>query len=203
MKNEVRYNKRDFDIIGNLKLVWEGQGVVAKHLLSFKDVFKKVNSFSELHVITDPVYPSYGNLLKRDIHLLLDKLPIKCVFHEWEMYKNYELLTNADCGIIPLTKSNKMAWHKPANKLISFWFAGLPTLVSNTPAYIEIMDKANCKMYCEKTEDWIEKIKTFYKMAADERKSISEQNRHFVENKYSNDSITKSWFNIFEKVLKK
>jgi glycosyltransferase involved in cell wall biosynthesis len=203
MQNEVKCRKVNFEINGNLKLVWEGQGVVARHLLSFKDMFRAVNSFCELHVITDPVYPSYGNLIKRDVQKILDELPIKTVFHQWEIYINYEMLIQFDCGIIPLRQQNRMAWHKPANKLISFWFAGLPTLVSNTPAYVETMKKANCDMFCRNTAEWIYKIEEIRNMSVEKRKTIAEMNRQFVQKNYSNESITASWFEIFEKVLEK
>ncbi len=62
-----------------MKLVWEGQSVVLKHLLEFKSVFKEINSICELHVITDKKYPCYGNLINRDVQTILNKLPIKTV----------------------------------------------------------------------------------------------------------------------------
>ena len=198
MQNEVKKRKSNYAIDGKMKLVWEGQSVVLKHLTEFKNVFKEVNSFCELHIITDKEYPSYGNLINRRVDNILKKLPIETVFHPWEMYKNYEILTACDCGIIPLKKANRMAWHKPANKLISFWFAGIPTLVSDTPAYVELMNDANCQMYCRNNEEWISKIKEVANISAEKRKNIAEQNFKFVENTYSNKAITDTWWKIFD-----
>ena len=130
MQNEVKTSKMDYNINGKMKLVWEGQGVVFQQMLHFKELFKRINSFCELHVITDEQYPKLGGLVKRDITSITRQLPIKTFFHKWEIYKNFELLIEYDCGIIPLDNTNSMVWHKPANKLISFSFAGMPTVVS-------------------------------------------------------------------------
>ena len=200
MQNEIKTCKDDYHISGKMKLVWEGQSVVARHLLDFKEVFKKVNSFCKLHVITDEKYPSYGNLINREVNNILKELPIETVFHPWEIYKNYEMLVQCDCGIIPLNKKNKMAWHKPANKLISFWFAGLPTLVSDTPAYIEFMEAANSKMYCRNTDEWVSKIKEIMSISAEERKVKALQNLSFVKQYYSNEVISSTWLEVFNRI---
>ena len=200
METEVKSIKEDYTINGKMKLVWEGQGVVLKHLLNYKNVFNEVNDFCELHVITDPEYPTYGNLIKREVDQILKELPIQTFFHPWEIYKNYESLIQYDIGIIPLNKKNKMAWHKPANKLISFWFAGHPTLVSDTPAYIELMNAAETDMYCSNGEEWVLKIKETRNFSAEKRKAIAEKNREFVIKYYSNEAITVTWKKIFDEL---
>lgn len=200
MQNEIRVVKQDFRIEGKLKLVWEGQSVVLRNLLNFKEVFNEVKSFCELHVITDKKYPSYGNLVKNNVEDILKKLPIKTVFHPWEIYKNYEMLISCDCGIIPLSKNNKMAWHKPSNKLVSFWFAGLPSIVSATPAYVEIMKNAGNSLYCSDTSEWISKIKGIYEMSCRERAALAERNLNYVKEHFSNKVLDDIWFEVFEKV---
>src|SRR6185437_8281382 len=200
MQNEIKIAKSDYQINGKMKLVWEGQSVVLRHLLDFKEVFKQVNPFCELHIITDEKYPSYGNLVNREIQNILSQLPIKSFFHKWEMYKNYEKLIQGDCGIIPLSKENKMAWHKPANKLISFWFAGLPTLASATPAYIELMKNAGTDLYCTDTADWVSKIKKVYSMKDDERRLMAIKNLDYVSKNYSNEALDIVWFDVFEMI---
>ena len=200
MQNEIKSLKSDYRINGKMKLVWEGQSVVLRHLLDFKEVFKQVDSFCELHVITDNQYPSYGNLIKNEVLDLLGQLPITTVFHKWEIYKNYEILSSCDCGIIPLNKSNKMAWHKPANKLISFWFAGVPTIVSNTPAYVEMMDRAGAKLYCSNTTEWVSKITGIRDMMVEQRKDLAEKNLNYVKENYSNEALDLIWYKVFEKI---
>ncbi len=203
MQNEIKVTKTDYQIRGKMKLVWEGQSVVLRHLLYFKEIFRQVNSFCELHIITDEKYPSYGNLISREVNLILSQLPINTIFHKWEMYKNYEKLIQCDCGIIPLSKENKMAWHKPANKLISFWFAGLLTLVSDTPAYIDLMGNAGTNFYCTDTDDWVAKVRQVYSMTSDERKIMAVKNLDYVSNHFSNEALDRVWFEVFEKIIVK
>ena len=200
MQGEVKNAKKDFSQQGKLKLVWEGQGVVLPHLLQFKEHFRKISSFCELHVITDEFIPKFGSLKKIDTRKILDKLPIETIFHKWEIYKNFEELIKFDCGIIPLHKKNLFGWHKPANKLISFWFCGMPTLTSGTPAYKMIMDKAGTDWYCISEKEWIEKINKIYEMSAEERKRIAEKNLEFVKKNYSDEALDTVWLNIFGKV---
>lgn len=200
MQNEIKTIKSDYKINGKMNLVWEGQSVILGQLLDFKEVFRQVNSFCDLHIITDEKFPSYGNLISRKVNHILAQLPINTFFHRWEIYKNYESLIQCDCGIIPLKKKNKMAWHKPVNKLISFWFAGLPTVASATPAYVEMMKNAGTDFYCTDTDDWVAKIRKIYSMKEDERKMMAIKNLDFVRNHFSNEALDNSWFGVFEMI---
>ena len=199
-QNEIRTIKSDYNIIGKMKLVWEGQTPGLINLLTLKNVLEQVNSFCELHVITDEQHNDYGNVFTKGVHHLLKELPITTIFHKWELYKNYEILSTCDCGIIPLNKNNKMAWHKPANKLISFWFAGVPTIVSGTPAYIEMMKDAGTDLYCYNDEEWISRIKKIYEMTAVQRKNLAEENLMHAKTSYSDKALDATWFKVFERL---
>lgn len=198
LQNEARFLKADYAIGDKMKLVWEGQSVVLPYLLHFKEVFEKVSSFCELHIITDEKYPVYGNLIYKDVSVILNQLPITTIFHKWELFKNYEELSKYDCGIIPLSKKNLYIWYKPANKLISFWFTGLPTLVSDTPAYCELMKKAGENLYCSNTKEWVDKIYRLKNMKAEERAALAERNLNYVQNNYSDKALDLVWYNVFE-----
>lgn len=200
LQNEAKFFKTDYTIGDKMKLVWEGQSVVLPHLLSFKDVFEKVNSFCELHVITDEKYPLYGNLIYKDVDTILNQLPITTVFHKWELYNNYKELSKYDCGIIPLNKKNIFGWHKPANKLISFWFTGLPTIVSDTPAYRELMNNAGENLYCSNVTEWVDKINRLKNMKAEERAALAERNLNYVQNNYCDKALDLVWYNVFERL---
>jgi len=200
LQNETKFLKQDYTIKGKMKLVWEGQSVVLPHLLIYKEVFKRINSFCELHIITDKKYPVYGRIYKRDVETIINQLPITTIFHKWQLYNNYNELSQCDCGIIPLDKKNAFGWHKPANKLISFWFTGLPTIVSNTPAYIELMNKAGEKLYCSNNDEWVAKIHQVKDMKAEERSAIAKKNLDFVRNNYSDKALDLIWNQIFERV---
>ncbi len=201
LQNEAKFIKHDYSILGNMKLVWEGQSVVLPHLLLYKEVFQQVNSFCELHIITDEKYPLYGNLITKDVSSVLNQLPIKTIFHKWAMYENFKELGKCDCGIIPLDRKNLFGWHKPANKLISFWFTGLPTLVSDTPAYKELMMKVEQDLCCSNPDEWVAKIHMIKNLKAEERRLLAENNREFVQTNYSDEALDLVWFSVFEKFL--
>ena len=128
------------------------------------------------------------------------QLPIETIFHHWEISTKDELLRH-DLGIIPLNKKNLFAWHKPANKLISFWFTGLPVLVSNTPAYVDMMNTAGEDSYCKDAKEWIAKINRFKELSDIERKSLAEKNYKYVKEHCSDEALDTVWLEIFSKVL--
>lgn len=200
LQNEYKFLKTDYSIDGKMKLLWEGQSIVLSHFLHFKDVLEQVSQFCELHIITSEKYPLFGNLIHKDAKKILKELPIKTVFHKWDINKNREIFSQCDCGIIPLNKKNLLGWYKPANKLISFWFSGLPTLVSDTPAYIELMKSANEELYCSTTDEWISKIEKIRDLSNEKREQIAIKNSDFVHKNYSNEALNLTWQNIFEKL---
>lgn len=203
LESEYQYLKNNFAVGKKMKLVWEGLGDVLPHLLYFKDVLKEVSSFCELHIITSEKYAAFGNVTQKNVSDLLKKFPIETIFHPWNIDTKDQLLSDCDLGIIPLNKNNHFAWHKPANKLISFWFTGLPTLVTNTPAYTKMMNDSGDPMYASTTAEWIEKIKSFYELGEGERKSLAERNHAFVKTHYSDEALDIVWWEIVKKGLKK
>jgi hypothetical protein len=205
LEDEYTSVKKDFEINEKMKLVWEGQGSVLPHFLHFKKLFKKINSFCELHVITTEKYSLFGGVDKRDTKKMLKKLPIKSVFHKWDIKNKDAIISQCDCGIIPLNRKHLFGWHKPANKLISFWFTGLPTIVSDTPAYKELMNEAGDNLYCANIDDWIKNIHLLKNMTPSERENISIRDRAFAQKNYSDEALDKVWEQIFEKaaLLKK
>ena len=200
LQNEYQLLKTDYSINGKMKLLWEGQSVVLRQFLYFKDLFKELNSFCELHIITIEKYPLFGNLVHRNVEKILEELPIKTVFHKWEINKNSEVFSQCDCGIIPLNKKNLLGWHKPANKLISFWFSGLPTVVSDTPAYVELMNNADENLYCHTKDDWIEKIYRIKNMQPEERECLAKKNWAFVQSNYSDVVLDLIWQSVFQQI---
>lgn len=201
LENEYKNVKRDFEVQEKIKLVWEGQGSVLPHFLYYKPLFEEINQFCELHIITTEKYSLFGGVDKRDTKKMLRKLPINTVFHKWEINNKDAIICQCDCGIIPLNRGHLFGWHKPANKLISFWFTGLPTIVSDTPAYKELMNKAGDDLFCSDIDDWVKKIHLIKNMTPLEREKISKRNREFVKKNYSDEALDKVWEKIFEQII--
>jgi hypothetical protein len=198
LEHEYKFLKTDYSIKGKMKLFWEGQGVILPHFLHFKEVLKKISSFCELHVVTSEAYPLFGPFVKKNVEVVLQKLPIDTHFHKWDINRNCTLFSKFDCGVIPLNKKNIYSWHKPANKLISFWLSGLPTLTSNTPAYTDLANKAEGNLLCSTNDDWISKIHEIREMKAEEREHLARKNFNFARTFYSNEAHDAFWINLFE-----
>lgn len=200
LESEYSIHKTDYSIKGKMKLVWEGQSSVLPHFLKYHDLFKQINHFCELHIITEERYPYLPKLIYRPVRYIFSKIPMDITFHKWDIDTHTQILTSADCAIIPINAKNKFGWFKPANKLVSFWFSGLPTVVSGTPAYKELMDRAGNTFYCFTKEEWISKVKETYEMTSNARKCLSEKNIAFVKQNYSDESLDNIWRDIFKSV---
>lgn len=200
LEHEYKFLKTDYSINGKMKLLWEGQGVIVPHFLHFKEMFKRVSSFCELHVVTSETFPKYGPYVKRNVASFLQQLPIETHFHKWDINKNTALFSQLDCGIIPLDNKNSYGWHKPANKLISFWFSGLPTLTSNTPAYIDAAGDLSTGLLCANEDEWVEKLHVLRNMKEEARKKMAHENYGVAREHYSNETHDSIWINIFEKI---
>jgi len=203
LENEYKFLKKDYSISGKMKLIWEGQAVILPQFLHFKEVFKEVSSFCELHIVTSEKYPKYGKFVNKSVDTILKQLPIETTFHKWDIYKNRSIFSNSDCAIIPLNKNDVYAWHKPANKLLSFWFSGLPALTSDTPAYSELTNKTNSNSLCATTNDWIAKLHMIKEMKAEERESLARNNFSFAKSYYSDQMHDLTWLNMFENIRAK
>jgi hypothetical protein len=201
LESEFRLLKTEFDTGDKLKLVWEGLGVSLHHLLHFKEVFKEISSFCELHIITTEEFPGWGTLKKINVNTIIKQFPITTIFHPWQIDTKDQVLSSCDLGLIALNKKNLFAWHKPANKLISFWFTGLPTLVSDTPAYKFMMDDAGEKYYCSDMQEWISMIKHYKGLSPADRKALSGKNHDYVKKHFSDEALDKVWLKIFESIM--
>lgn len=201
-EEEYHFLKKDYAIKNKMKLFWEGQGVVLHQLLFYKDLFEEINSFCELHIVTSESFPRFGQFFKQDTISFLKKFPIDSFFHVWDQKKNPGLFSTFDCGIIPLNPNDIYPWNKPANKLISFWFSGIPTLTSDTPAYHEVGEKTNPDFLCENKGDWIRKIKWIKDMNAAQRKEMAIRNYNFAKQLYADEILDKFWFSLLGRTTK-
>lgn len=202
LESEYKLRKNNFEINGKMKLVWEGQSVVLPHFLAYKKLLGAINDFCELHIISNPWYQVIPKLYTVKIESFLKKLPVKTYFHEWTLESHNEILIQADCALIPLNPKNEFGWNKPANKLISFWFCGLPAIVSDTPAYKAVMDHARSPLYARTTDEWVAWLKKIYQMTPGQREAISRHNYDYAMNYYSDNELDKIWEKIFSLVMK-
>jgi glycosyltransferase involved in cell wall biosynthesis len=202
LEHEYKFLKTDYSINGKMKIFWEGHPEILRDFINFKDVFSEINEFCELHIVTSETYSLAGRFFPKQVKSFLEKLPIETHFHKWDLKMNSTIFNNCDCAIIPLNKNDKYHWHKPANKLISFWFSGLPTLTSNTPAYAEVASQSEKDILCETTEDWVTKIRKLYEKSIEQRQQLAIENLNFAKTFYSKRVYDGIWNLAFEKVEK-
>lgn len=200
LEHEYPLAKTDYGISGKMKLFWEGQGVVLPQLLGYKRLFKEINAFCELHIVTAATYPRFAYFLNRSSQSLLKELPIDAYFHPWDLKSNAGLFGGFDCGIIPLNEKDQYGWHKPANKLLSFWFSGIPTLASNTPAYNAVAAMTDNDFICSSIDQWVEKIKWMYHLSSSQRKDLAMAKLDFARSNFSNEINDAFWMDLLDRV---
>lgn len=187
---KVKYN---YEISSPVKLLWEGQAIVLRQFLHFKKLLRSLSEKCELHVITSETYSMLGKFKWQSTNRLLKELPIKTTFHPWNLQENAKIFSTCDVGMIPINPKNTFGWHKPANKLISFWFSGIPTLVSDTPAYTEMMTAAGEHWFCNSTETWLSKLDELLNLTSQQRKDLASKNLEFAEANFSDNVLDKVW----------
>lgn len=185
-----------------LKLVWEGQPYTLNNVLIIKDVLNELSQIVELHIVTDShFYRFYKKYFKRETKQILKEITCKKIFHNWEKSTFSKIITNCDLAIIPINLADDMQKGKPENKLMLLWKMGMPVITSQSPAYKRAMDHGEIEMYCKNLkEDWVNKIKWYYAMSAEERKTFSMGTQNFANQHYSENKLMNSWDKILKSV---
>jgi len=159
-EDDIKIRKSDFNPKKPLKLVWEGMGVTAKHILNIAPVLEKFKGKVKLRLITDRSY-KLGGLFSFDVIKLFNKAKFDYEFFDWEKETFSSLICESDVAIIPLSKSDTLAYQKPENKLILFWQHGIPTITSDTPAYLNAFSKVDIDFTSENHDAWERNIEYF------------------------------------------
>lgn len=157
---DIIEKKKNFSRNDPLILVWEGMGVTASHLLSISKVLEKYGDRIKLRVITDKSYKIAG-LININVQKILKKPKWNLEFFEWKRETFSKLIVESDVAVIPLYKSDILAYEKPENKLALLWQHGIPVISSDTPAYVDSFSNTNFNLTCKNEGDWIRNIDLF------------------------------------------
>lgn len=196
--------KADYNAGKTFNLVWEGfpgfQGLA--DIVPSLETFKARRN-SALHLITTlrqaRFMRNYFSYETKDE--VTKKLPLRDVFlYEWNEPLFPKLVNACDLAIIPIDMKSPMWVGKPANKLISFWRLGMPTLTSPTPAYEELMQEAGCDMVCLSRDDWTRKLEA-YAGSVELRRAEGRRLREFAEFHFSNEALLSKWDDVLKSVL--
>ena len=194
-EDDIAIRKSNFNPKKPLILVWEGMGVTAKHILNIAPVLEKFKGKVKLRLITDKSY-KLGGLLTVDVKQLFNKARFDYEFFDWEKETFSSLIAESDVAIIPLNKSDILAYQKPENKLILFWQHGLPTITSNTPAYVNAFSKIDLNLTCENHNDWVRNIEYFLSKKFDYDVHMESVDEYLTQYR-SRDCFMRVWDEIF------
>jgi len=184
--------------IKKIKLVWEGQAYTVENLLLINSVLEKLKNKIELHIITDPIIKFPFKIFNRKTKNILKSLACQYYIHDWNRIDFCKIISICDLAIIPISYNNSMMWNKPENKLLLFWEIGIPTLVTNTPAYQHVMTIADLKFCCATSDEWIEKIENYIISSIEDKKIAIQKSNFYIQENHNKELILKKWDNIFD-----
>ena len=199
-ENEIKVKKTDFKYNNPLIIVWEGMGVTAKHILNIAPVLEKYKGKVKLRLITDRKY-KLGGLFNVDVVKLFSKAKFDYEFIDWEKDSFSKHIAEADVAVIPLDKSDRVALHKPENKLILFWQHGIPVLTTDTPAYVKAFSEVDYNLTCSDLKEWESKLELFISGEFNSKQHIDSVN-HYLQKHRSREKFMVTWGSIFEDALK-
>jgi hypothetical protein len=194
-EDDIEIRKTNFNPKKPLILVWEGMGVTAKHILSIAPVLERFRGKVKLRLITDRSY-KLGGFLTIDVMKLFNKAEFDYEFFDWKKETFSNLISESDVAVIPLNKSDTLAYQKPENKLILFWQHGLPTITSNTPAYVNAFSKVDLNLTCGDHNDWIKNIEYFLSKKFNYDEHMNSIEEYLIQHR-SRECFMKVWDNIF------
>lgn len=194
--------KDDYRVRERLELVWEGQPDNLAGFSSVRPALEELAARREvgLHLVTGSSKARYmDRFLRRPTEeyvrdLLGDDLTDHTTVHPWSPRTAEAVATFADLALIPLNLEEPLMAAKPANKLVGFWWMGVPALVSATLAYERAVREAGvaADTACADIADW---RATLERYAADEvaRREAGERGRAWVSKEHSDGRLVERW----------
>jgi len=146
----VTEHKLDYKPHDPFRLVWEGLPVNSSSLDLLVQVIDSVSQKMpvELIAITDRQYYRYlGSIGRTRADKSIERLSPNFRWREWHESNLAANITKCDLAVIPLDLQDPFASGKPENKLLLFWYLGMPVLTSATPAYRTAMQNAGLDLY--------------------------------------------------------
>ena len=204
MYNQV---KKDYKAGEIFNLVWEG---LPHSINSFREIQPVLSNLKKkhkvaLHLVTALEYYQYmGKYGKRR---MVDSVRSLFGFDDIYLYQWNEdtcshIASACDMALVPLISENLFDWGKPEDKLLIFWLLGLPTVVSETPAHKQTMEKAGVLMACKTQQDWTNTLEHYIRDQS-ARNDAGTKGFAYASTFNSDERILKQWDDLFESVLSK
>lgn len=202
--DEISFQKNNYDINGNLKIVWEGLASNLIHLNNFANVLNNLKQKIpvEFHIITDRY--EKGKIIdnisssKKLKNMFSDFN--KIIFHEWDIASFSRIIADCDLAIIPSNKlHNDLFQVKSANKLYILWTIGIPVLASFSYEHEIINKHTNIDFICYNEDDWYTKIIDCY-LSKEKREFNANKGLSYINNNVSENIIIDKWSAVFSSI---
>lgn len=185
-----------------INVLWEGLSHGNIEIFKMlKNILNNLPGFKvKLHVISDSEYCKVGSkYLCKPTYSILKEIfgdtDVSFHFYDWNKTTFSSIATSCDLALIPIPE-NPLMRRKPENKLLLFWFLGLPVITSDTDSYTRVMKAINENYICSNYEEWREKlINLASSINAREKYMISA--RAYLETNCSAEAIFNTYDTIF------
>lgn len=201
--------KYDYRVGSPLHLVWEGR---PENLAGFAELQPTLEAFADehpvaLHLVTGFRHARYmGRFVTRPSRevaeqLLGERLADSTYLYEWNEHMLGQIVTACDLAVVPLRLSDPFEAAKPANKLLGFWWMGMPTLVSASPAYRRMAEAVGLPdVACEGPGDWLAALRRYGESEA-ARIEAGRRGRAHVLAEHADERLLERWDAVFDAVL--
>lgn len=188
--------KRPKSVADAVTFVWDGQG----HNFPYVHQILKNNIkfFRRPDVLVRVITDRFDKVSGEDNEKKLVKLDINYEFFEWAPESYISLVATSDIGLAPVDMKCLHAKAKPENKIVNYGGLGLPTIASETDAYLAVSKGFNGLVtVCRNENGWTEALNYWL----NEKQNLyvhSEQLHQFVKKEYKDDALTGAWFRILQ-----
>ena len=197
--DELGAPKEDYARGEKLRIVWEGQSTTVFGLQVIREALNDLRDRIELHVVTDPlVYRYFGRFAPYRSLDALRGIECKKIFHRWDKATFARQIVACDLAVIPIQRSNALAWAKPENKLMLLWQLGMPVLTSATPAYQRAMTAAGLDLVCADPAEWREKLEAMTRAQPADLAELGKAGMAFARRAYSREEFDRRFDASFE-----
>ena len=197
--DELDAPKVDYERGDKLRIVWEGQSTTVPNLQVIREPLNDLRDRIELHVVTDPlIYRYFGRFSPYPSRDALRGIECAKVFHHWDKATFARHIVACDLAVIPIERSNALAWAKPENKLVLLWQLGMPVLTSATPAYGRAMAAAGLDLVCADPAEWGDKLEAMTRAQPTELAALGKAGMEYSRSAYSQEEFDRRFDAAFQ-----
>jgi hypothetical protein len=192
---------------GEVNICWEGfpHSIIPtiRFIKEFlNEIAESMGVVINIYFITDRKSCKYfGKYMCEELDVILNRefrsnRKINAFLLDWSIENMLFATMKCDFSIIPVS-DDKFARSKPENKLLLYWYLGLPVITSNIPSYSRLADQFGLsKFCCSSINDWISAAKCLICKPEEYIKS-SDKIYLYINDNLLTDSIDRNMREVF------